>query len=342
MTELAKHIELLLQDNDCVVIPGFGGLVAYRSSAKRSEEGAHTFLPPLRALAFNPKLEINDGLLVQSYMQTLQLSFDDALKEVEGEVELLIRNLHHTGTAEFPNIGAFHYMAGGMYEFVPARPALTTPGLYGLEPVDLVPLSRRNRLHKSTGKRRFRTVRAVLRYTGAAAAGITLFFFLSDPVENTRVDEHNYAFLFPSELFSRPAATPLVADSETELPASKPDAEPALEIKPETKPDVKPATTPEIVPATQPRQASIETAAPAAVRAGRYHIIVMGGVTRATAENRAKQLRQNGYPQANVLTGEGKIRVSISSFPTREKATDALQELRKDQAYKDAWLHEIG
>lgn len=29
MIELAQHIEVLLLENDCVIVPGFGGFVAY-------------------------------------------------------------------------------------------------------------------------------------------------------------------------------------------------------------------------------------------------------------------------------------------------------------------------
>ena len=34
MIELAQHIETLLLDNDCVIIPGFGGFITHYTPAK--------------------------------------------------------------------------------------------------------------------------------------------------------------------------------------------------------------------------------------------------------------------------------------------------------------------
>ncbi len=38
MIELAQHIETLLLENDCVIVPGFGGFVAHYSPATRVKE----------------------------------------------------------------------------------------------------------------------------------------------------------------------------------------------------------------------------------------------------------------------------------------------------------------
>ncbi len=51
MIELHRHIEILLLDNDCVIIPDFGGFMAHHVEA-RYDDGDHTFLPPTRTLGF--------------------------------------------------------------------------------------------------------------------------------------------------------------------------------------------------------------------------------------------------------------------------------------------------
>ena len=66
MIELSQHIEVLLLENDCVIVPGLGGFVAHYTPAIQVEE--NVFLPPTRTIGFNPQLKLNDGLLVQSYM----------------------------------------------------------------------------------------------------------------------------------------------------------------------------------------------------------------------------------------------------------------------------------
>ena len=59
MIELVQHIETLLLENDCVIIPDFGGFVAHHSSAKWVEEEG-LYLPPTRTIGFNPHLKINE------------------------------------------------------------------------------------------------------------------------------------------------------------------------------------------------------------------------------------------------------------------------------------------
>ena len=54
--ELKRHLEILLLDNDCVVVPDFGGFVAYHVSA-HFDETDNTFIPPMRTLGFNPQLK---------------------------------------------------------------------------------------------------------------------------------------------------------------------------------------------------------------------------------------------------------------------------------------------
>lgn len=79
MIELAKHIEVLLLDNDCVIVPGFGGFVTHYIPATRIAE-ENLFLPPTRIIGFNPSLTMNDGLLAQSYASVYDTTFPDATK----------------------------------------------------------------------------------------------------------------------------------------------------------------------------------------------------------------------------------------------------------------------
>ena len=62
MIELSRHIEMLLLENDCVVVPDFGGFIAHYQPARYVEEEG-IFLPPLRTVGFNPQLTMNDGML---------------------------------------------------------------------------------------------------------------------------------------------------------------------------------------------------------------------------------------------------------------------------------------
>ena len=96
MIELAKHIEVLLLENDCVIVPGLGGFIAHnRPATWRTDSGE--FFPPLRSIGFNPQLIMNDGLLVQSYMQAYNTDFPDATRNIEKTVETLKEELYQRG-----------------------------------------------------------------------------------------------------------------------------------------------------------------------------------------------------------------------------------------------------
>jgi len=48
MIELARHIEILLLENDCVIIPDFGGFIAHYQPARYIKE--KIFIFPLYVL----------------------------------------------------------------------------------------------------------------------------------------------------------------------------------------------------------------------------------------------------------------------------------------------------
>ena len=85
MIELGRHIEILLLTNDCVIVPGLGGFMTHHVEA-RFDSRDNMFLPPYRTLGFNPKLSLNDSLLVQSYVEAYDISYPDALQRIENEV----------------------------------------------------------------------------------------------------------------------------------------------------------------------------------------------------------------------------------------------------------------
>ena len=234
MIELAQHIEALLLENDCVIVPGFGGFVAHYAPATHVKE-ENLFLPPTRTIGFNPQLKLNDGVLVQSYMSAYDTSFADASRIVEKEVNEFIGLLHEEGKAHLDNIGEIHYNIYGNYEFVPYDYKITTPSLYGLDSFEIHELSALQQKEKvliptypEKEKKTFEISinRAYLRNAAAMIAAIVLFFAFSTPVENTDVQKNNYAQLLPSELFEQiekqsVAVTPVYVKNDAAQQAKK-------------------------------------------------------------------------------------------------------------------------
>ena len=358
MIELAQHIETLLLENDCVIVPGFGGFVAHYSPATRVKE-ENIFLPPTRTIGFNPQLKLNDGVLVQSYMSAYDTSFADASRIVEKEVNEFIGLLHEEGKAHLDNIGEIHYNIYGNYEFVPYDYKITTPSLYGLDSFEIHELSALQQKEKvliptypEKEKKTFEISinRAYLRNAAAMIAAIVLFFAFSTPVENTDVQKNNYAQLLPSELFEQiekqsVAITPVYVKNDAAQQAKKFSASSAsTKTSSAKKHTTDKAKTSKPIAVREVKVVKQETAAPApAVKSQEsanhpFHIIVAGGISLKDAEAIATQLKSKGFADAKALNTDDKVRVSISSFNNRAEATKQLLELRKNETYKNAWL----
>ena len=375
MIELAQHIEALLLENDCVIVPGLGGFVAHYAPATRVEE-ENIFLPPTRIIGFNPQLKMNDGLLVQSYMSVYGTNFSDATKIVEREVDELIAALHEEGKVDLPNVGEVRYTIYDTFDFAPYDNKITTPYLYGLDAFEMQELSalEKPQAEKDTfslvtattpkEKRTFavRFNRAYLPNPAAVAAVIILSFFFSTPIENTEVIEENYATLLPDELFEKIekqslAITPIVLKQNTPArkTANKQTGTQKKVVAPVAVREVKVAKEPTVSTETKakeqashsvatttdaPKQNVQPAAAKPVVAAPKrpYHIIIASVGTEKDAEAMAAQLVAKGFSGAKAIVGDGKMRVSIESCGTEVEAYQALARIRENETYKNAWV----
>ena len=381
MIELAQHIEVLLLENDCVIVPGLGGFVAHYTPAMRVAE-ENVFLPPTRIIGFNPQLKMNDGLLVQSYMAVYDTDFSDATRIVEKEVAHIFTALHEEGKVDLPNIGELRYSIHGIYDFVPYDHKITTPYLYGLDSFEMQELAELKKPYMEKiirysvpvvpedKKRRFEIKfnRSYLSNAVAMIAVVALFFFLSTPIENTEVVEGNYAQLLPNELFEMIekeslAINPIVVSRKADTPKASAQKNTGQKTKKKVVPvavrevKVGQANAQNAPVVSQPKQQAAEvssstsvttkseiqkttagTVAPSLVSAQKYHVIIASVGTEKDAEAMAKQLIEKGYPHAKAIVGDGKMRVSIESCGTETEAYQALNRVRQNETYKNAWV----
>ena len=381
MIELAQHIEVLLLENDCVIVPGLGGFVAHYTPAMRVAE-ENVFLPPTRIIGFNPQLNMNDGLVVQSYMSVYDTDFSDATRIVEKEVAHIFTALHEEGKVDLPNIGELRYSIHGIYDFVPYDHKITTPYLYGLDSFEMQELAELKKPYMEKTirysvpvvpedkKRRFEIKfnRSYLSNAVAMIAVVALFFFLSTPIENTEVVEGNYAQLLPNELFEMIekeslAINPIVVSRKADTPKASAQKNTGQKAKKKVVPvavrevKVGQANAQNAPVVSQPKQQAAEvssstsvttkseiqkttagTVAPSLVSTQKYHVIIASVGTEKDAEAMAKQLIEKGYPHAKAIVGDGKMRVSIESCGTETKAYQALNRVRQNETYKNAWV----
>ncbi len=113
--QLAPHIELLLTEHDCVVVPAFGAFILQQSGARMDGE---RLMAPHTVVGFNAQLTHDDGLLTSAYARTARVKYPVAKKMVAEDVASLRAMLGRTSVA-LGRIGTFQMIDDRMV-FVPS------------------------------------------------------------------------------------------------------------------------------------------------------------------------------------------------------------------------------
>lgn len=138
MISLARHIEILLLEHDCVIVPGFGGFLTNYVEAQIPNDAQATLVPPYRSIGFNQSLQSNDGLLVQSYMQAYDAAYPEASKQMRMDIDEMDSELKINGSYMLDNIGKLFIDLNHRITFKASAVQLTTPLLYSLPQLPMI------------------------------------------------------------------------------------------------------------------------------------------------------------------------------------------------------------
>ena len=337
--ELERHIEILLLNNDCVIVPGLGGFMTNHVEARYDDED-HMFLPPLRTLGFNPKLRLNDSLLAQSYIEAYDISYPDAVHRIDDEVNELRQHLENEGSYDFNGIGTLSLNDEGCYEFAPCEAGILTPAFYALDSFEMDKLNSSVEVKAETimpgATNQTRTLEpqpaetvsihqvptkeesdddartipikvSVLRNLAAAAIVIFAFLLFSTPLGNSNkqtasIDSRMLKQIMPKE----------VTTGEKE---------------------VKKAITEKRIAIDQ--QLTKEEKVVDDV----YTIVLASHVTKTNANEFVKQLAKKGF-DAQVIS-KTSTKVIYGRYATENEAYQALNQLRGHEDFKEAWVLKV-
>ena len=207
MFSISKHISSLLLEHNCVIVPDLGGFVAQYVPA-HFDAKSEKFFPPTRLVAFNADLTMNDGLLVQSLMQTYDATFPEMQKAVEDKVSAIKEQLFTTGQYDLPGIGRLMPNVEGRTEFEPATDGLLSPSLYGLEYIAAKPAKHnedgislsRGLIRRDGNGYVVRIHRQVANMAAAAVCALFCYFSWNTSATSETQQPHE-ARLFSTELF---------------------------------------------------------------------------------------------------------------------------------------------
>ena len=331
MIALERHIEILLLENECVIVPDFGGFMTHRIPA-RYDENDRMFVPPVRTLGFNPQLNINDSVLAQSYVEAYDISYPEALRRIESEVSELKQHLQNEGSYELNDIGTLALNEDGNYVFTPCEAGILSPDLYGLsgfnfkrlkdveatvkpilpeadhtateialEPslLEFTDSSEENSEQNDTIAIKMSWIRNAV----AVAAAILAFFLMATPVTNSDLGNQAISNLQGNILYK------LIPQDTSDVPAAKPVVEDTIKT-------VKVQPTPSYT----------------------YYIILASQVKKSNAESFVATLLKEGYEDAKVMVDCNTVRVSCGSFATEAEAYEQLKTIKSNPKLREAWV----
>lgn len=351
MIELSRHIESLMLKHDCVIVPGLGGFVTQYVPA-RHVNGENVFLPPYRSVGFNQQLTLNDGLLVQSYMQVYDTSYTETLKLINDAVQQLKSKLVHDGEYELVGIGRLTLDMGGIYNFIPNEAGVLSPELYGLDTVEVPMLANgdgtarpteRNTVSnkkiniKRTDKHYTLSInREIVNYVAAAVVALFFYFIWATPISDNVPDEKQTASFVYEQLFDKatqPKQQPQPI-AKAEAVKNEPTAE-AMAGNVETTPTTAQPTEQTTVTSENKEEKDEQN------KKTGYTLVLASAITKENAASFSEKLKTNGMKEARPYQRGRMTRVVYGSYPTEQAAQQALARMRERKEFADAWVMQI-
>ncbi len=360
MIELERHIEILLLNNDCVIVPGLGGFTANHVPA-RYEEHENMFLPPLRTLGFNPRLNTNDFLLVQSFSEAYDISYPEAYARIESDTNEIRQQLNNEGSYELNDIGVLYLNEDGNIEFTPCEAGILTPSLYGLSSFEMdgntLPVAQEKRSDgnekvmavsfntspidaesqgiqeqeasdetteeaEMSDEKVLRVKYSMIRNVCVCIISIILFFALATPVNNNdTLKLCNIDNGIIQRLISN-GVDRMTNKEETSLKTAETKAEVAKETN---------ATETNLDADKQQTKA----------QESYYCLVLASKVAKKNAELFVKRLQKEGFDNASVLSENKSIKVIYGHYKSLNEAYNSLNCLKINEHFYEAWVYQV-
>ena len=117
MITILEHIDYLLLEQDCVIIPKFGAIIVEHIPATFSQENGE-IIPPICSIVFSQQVSHNDDTLAYFIGQIQGLKFPQAIELIDKEVQELKQLLEQGQKVTVKNLGVFK-MENGEVDFMP-------------------------------------------------------------------------------------------------------------------------------------------------------------------------------------------------------------------------------
>lgn len=358
MKALSTYISTLLFDHDCVIIPGFGGIVGNRKPAWFNEVNQR-FYPAYKELGFNQNLKNNDGLLANQIAQEEELDFNAALEFISTEVLKIQSELARSKKFELEEVGNFKRDADSNLRFEQDLSFNYLKASYGLEPVQVVGLkinSTREKVASASpsvavhAKRPIR--RAIVGAYALAAIPLAGYLFWLGTSTPLLRQSQDFALSDLNPFGEKLCPTYEMRRGEVNV-ASWPESEGnilerlnlgdqgvvGISFREEKVSDGLDAIYVRLGASAAPDKTEVAVnripSMPSST--GSYHIIAGCFSIQSNAQGLVDALERQGYNARVLDQRKGLWRVSMQSYASKRQAKAALSEVRSSQN-EGAWL----
>jgi len=320
MLRLVPHIESLLRVHDCVVVPQLGGFVLQLMPASYIEE-KHLFCPMHKEVFFNAKLQNNDGLLAERYMNAGNVSYAQACRMLKEDVDSIREQLHTGMNVLLGSIGSLRMGEEGQLIFRPGKFEAFSIESYGLSRFQMETChTLKNKGEANLPRNPKNTFyipinRNLLRGVAAVAAAVAMFLMISTPVKEVAPSSYAASFIPTDVVVNKPVTTAPI--STTPVVSTPAVSTPAPE-----------ATTTRTPVRREVKREEIIT----------YHVIIGSVGTKRQADEFILKINRLTMPRVDRLVGDGRIRISADQFTDKSRAEAYLARIKESTRYYDAWL----
>lgn len=315
------------------------------------DEKNHIFLPPTRTVGFNPRLTMNDSVLAQDYVSCYDLSYPEALKRIESEVDEFRQTiLDEDGGYELCGIGRLYALENGEYDFIPNDTGITTPATYGFQAFELDTLPATESASESTSAASAADIRKTEPSPFATYSPIAKAAPSPMHNEEEETEQQTLSLNIPVKMLRHMAAACIVLFVMLSIPSRLGDASTGTntqsaidtkwlyEIMPKEMTSGKPES---LVASDDAAQAKANEQADESDALPYYTIVLASRVSIKNAQQYVSKLHQQGMAEASVCRHNGFTKVIYKRFASRAEANRALSRLKVDSSFADSWITEI-
>ena len=309
MKNLAQHIESLLIQHECVIVPGLGGFVTYRDKASIRNNQLYA---PAQRVRFNHLLTYHDGLLAESYMQDRHISYTTALAAIKADVEQITTSLNLGNTFILGRIGVLSLSADNTIvckntdcNFLPEN--------IGLPIVNLKQLATKSSNDNTITFNIPRASSNVVRYAAILIIAFIFSLLIPTPVTDTTHEASFYKQITDYRL--------QITDSINTIGAIDTIAS---------------MNTINTVNTTKPQKTLNSQLS---TLNSRYHLIIASLTSREDAEEYIAHHTYFDHHQLQIIESKGKFRISAAGFNKYKDALQYMDSIRNEVPIaKNAWI----